>query len=162
MDLLTSLYSELETLLEDISDRQKKAAGIQSVIDLYSKKGEEMIDLFAPAPQSSGKVAIPYMQEARTFLAEWNPNNLFKIGHFKSYLNKKYGMENVHDQSMRGPFPRLLKEGAIYISMHGDGNSGHSYRISIPGQPNIIRQRSVYPMECDVPDDDRDDFHDDK
>ncbi len=146
MPLRDELLSKRDSLTAAASRIQDALSHIDSLIEsldaLSDQDGasnfyQETVTQITPRASLDLSI-IAYMDEAKTFVAGWPKNLPFKISDFHQFLIKKFGAANVHDQSMRGPIPRLVKAGLIYVSRLGSGKSPHLYRVTSDLPPVII------------------------
>jgi|GEM_PF-4841072 len=152
MSLLNNLLSERERVLKELADieallvsrcgwtqpkvkiqgENKSASQVASESD-----DDDPFDPFLPVgsegPKSGpeSKDRIPYIDEAVEFLNHWKGGDIL-ISDFRDFLSSKYDKKSINEQSMRGPFPKLIKKGLLKLVRPGLGRSPGIYRKATP------------------------------
>lgn len=77
-------------------------------------------------PDAPKKPEIAYRQEAQEWLK--TVEGEFTGIQFRRWLVAKYGEDAINEQSVRGPFPPLVKTGELEVVRNGVGRSPSIYR----------------------------------
>ena len=121
-------WKETETPAAAIKDTPPAEAAPKVVAEV--PKGEPLnADAFWDDPKTSDapkKPDIAYRQEAQ----EWLKTVEGEITgiQFRRWLVAKYGEDAINEQSVRGPFPLLVKTGVLEVLRNGVGRSPSIYR----------------------------------
>jgi len=135
---LDQLKAEESLLKDQIRADSRKLEMITGLIRAYED------NLPDNPSDKTPSVSIPYADEARDFVGTWPRDRFFTIHNFAAYLSDRYAKEDIHPQSMRAPFRKLLENDLIYIFRRGEGRAAHMYKVTVPGQEKTFARRSAY------------------